>query len=185
DLGRMHGLIHVLPALGFTFLVGGLSLTGVPPTSGFFSKFFLVQAGIRSGHYIAAATAVGVSLLTLFSMIKIFRLIYWGKPARLDAPVERGYYRKYLLPGLALVTVGLVLGFGAHDLIDMTHAAADSLLHPERYVQAVLGDGAAAEFSRAVRPVGAAEALPSGDVILAADSMGEGADGHGSAAVRP
>src|SRR5690606_11029350 len=164
------------------------------PTSGFFSKFFLVQAGFRSGHFVAAATAVGVSLLTLFSMIKIFRYIYWGKPYQLQRPVERGYYRKYLLPGLALVAVGLVMGFGAQYLIDMTHTAADGLLHPERYVEAVLGEEAAARYSQAVRPVTAGQGplgapLASGDLLapggplaLAAEGMRGEANGLGGRA---
>src|SRR5690606_24014556 len=101
---------------------------------------------IRTGHYLAAATAVGVSLLTLFSMMKIFRYIYWGEPRGVPERVEPGFYKKYLVPGAALVALGLVMGFGGHYLIDMTTEAARSLLHPEQYIQAVLGEGHALEF---------------------------------------
>lgn len=159
DLGRMQGLLWTLPALGFTFFMGGLSLTGVPPTSGFFSKFFLVRAGYLSGHYGAAAVAVAVSLLTLFSMIKIFRFIYWGQRPQKKLSVPRRFHARFLLPGAALVAVGLIMGFGAEVLIDMTTHAADSLLHPERYIEAVLGEGAKEQFLQALRPKGAADMI--------------------------
>lgn len=145
-LSKMTGLIHVAPVLAFTFLLGGLSLTGVPPMSGFFSKFFLFQAGFRSGHYVATAAAVGVSFLTLFSMIKIFRLVYWGPKGKLNLGHPNGstQHRALILPGAALVGVGLVMGLGAHWLIDYTTHAANWLLNPAWYVNSVLGDGSLA-----------------------------------------
>jgi multicomponent Na+:H+ antiporter subunit D len=146
NLKQMHGLIASAPALAFAFFLGGLSLTGVPPTSGFFSKFYLVQAGVRSGEWVAAAIAVGVSLLTLFSMMKIFRLVYWGEPMEPRHTVPDAFKRRYLWPGAALVSVGLVMGTGAHFLIDYTTEAARQLLEPARYVDAVLGPEAAAHF---------------------------------------
>jgi multicomponent Na+:H+ antiporter subunit D len=146
SLKKMHGLIASAPALAFAFFLGGLSLTGVPPTSGFFSKFFLVQAGFRSGDWVPAAVAVGVSLLTLFSMMKIFRLVYWGEPMELRRGMPERFKRRFLWPGATLVSVGLVMGFGANVLIDYTSEAARQLLEPARYVEAVLGSDAAAQF---------------------------------------
>lgn len=144
-LGRMQGLIHHAPALAFAFFLGGLSLTGVPPMSGFFSKFFLFQAGFGQGYWLPTTAAVVVSLLTLFSMMKIFRLVYWGRPDALTPEQKHGMprYRRFLAPGAALVGVGLVMGLGAHWLIDLTQTSAAMLLDPNIYVEAVLGPDAA------------------------------------------
>lgn len=149
DLRKMSGLIHGAPALAFLFLLGGLSLAGFPPMSGFVSKVTLFQAGLSAGHYGATAVAVCVSLLTLFSMIKIFRMVYWGPiDALSDEQRERlPRYRRLMGPGAALVGVGLLFGLGAGIFIDYAHEASMWLLNPAWYVEGVLGDAGAAIFS--------------------------------------
>jgi len=156
DLQKMSGVIHDAPALAFVFLLGGLSLAGVPPMSGFISKVTLFQAGFASGHYVATAVAVGVSFLTLFSMIKIFRMVYWGpkdgmtQEQRARLPV----YRRLLAPGAILVGVGLLFGLGAGQFIDYAHAASTWLLHPTWYVEGVLGESSAALLTTMLEGVG-------------------------------
>lgn len=151
DLTKMSGLIHHAPALAYVFLFGGLSLAGVPPMSGFISKLVLFQAGFASGHYGVTAIAVAVSFLTLFSMIKIFRMAYWGpKDALPEEQMERlPRYRSLLAPGVALASIGLIFGLGAQQLIDYANTASMWLLHPEWYVEGVLGAGSAAVLSGA------------------------------------
>src|SRR5690606_18324563 len=149
DLTRMGGLIHHAPALAYTFLLGGLGLAGVPPMSGFVSKMTLFQAGFVGGHYWATAVAVGVSFLTLFSMVKIFRMAYWGPKDALGREQRERLprWRGLLAPGAALVGVGLILGLGAQHLVDYANAASMWLLHPAWYVEGVLGEGSAAMLS--------------------------------------
>src|SRR5690606_7524720 len=115
DLTRMGGIIHHAPSLAYTFLLGGLALAGIPPRSGFVSKMTLFHAGFVGGHYWATGVAVGVSFLTLFSMIKIFRMAYWGpKDALTEEQREQlPRYRALLAPGAVLVGIGLILGLGA------------------------------------------------------------------------
>lgn len=144
-LEKMTGLIHLTPALAFTFLLGALSLIGVPPMSGFFSKFLLLYAGFSSGHFLATTIAIGVSFFTLFSMIKIFRMVYWGpkqQPAA-EAVQSMSRYKQLLAPGAALVAVALVLGLGADTVIDYTRTASEWLLQPSLYIESVLGAGSA------------------------------------------
>lgn len=145
DLRKMGGVIHHAPALAFTFLVGGLGLAGVPPMSGFLSKITLFYAGFVDRHYIATAIGVAVSFLTLFSMIKIFRMAYWGPKDALTADQRERLprWRPLIAPGAALVAVGLIFGLGAEHLIDYTHTAAMWLLNPAWYVEGVLGEGTA------------------------------------------
>lgn len=145
DLNKMTGLIHVAPPLAFTFLLGALSLIGVPPMSGFFSKFLLLYAGFRGGHFWASSLAIGVSFFTLFSMIKIFRLVYWGpkKPTHDEVVPSLPRYQQLLAPGAILVGIALLLGLGAHTVIDYTSTASEWLLQPSRYVESVLGPGSA------------------------------------------
>ena len=77
DLKRMGGLYQARPILAVLFLLPALSLAGLPPLSGFFAKLSLVQAGLELKQYVIVAVALGVSLLTLFSMIKIWTEAFW------------------------------------------------------------------------------------------------------------
>ena len=72
-----------------------LSLAGIPPLSGFVAKFALVEAGVEPSHYwLVVGVSLVVSLLTLFSMMKIWTGVFWspaegapdGTPARRRSP---------------------------------------------------------------------------------------------------
>ena len=77
ELKKLGGLYSLYPGLAVLFLVPALSLAGIPPLSGFFAKFSLVRAGLESEQYWIVAAALAVSLLTLFSMIKIWNEAFW------------------------------------------------------------------------------------------------------------
>lgn len=145
DLRKMSGLIHYTPALAFIFLLGGLGLAGVPPMSGFISKVTLFYAGFSGGHYVATGIGVAVSFLTLFSMIKIFRMVYWGPKDGLSEVQMKTLpaYKQLIAPGAALVAVGLALGLGGMYLVDYADAASQWLLNPAWYIEGVLGQGSA------------------------------------------
>ncbi|MBO8141942.1 MAG: Na+/H+ antiporter subunit D [Firmicutes bacterium] len=144
NLKKMSGLLTTHPALGALFFVGGLSLAGVPPLSGFFGKFTLIQAGLAEGRYGIVATAVGVSLFTLFSMIKIFRTSFWGEvrhKAAADRAVDLRTYGALLGPLALLVAVSVGMGLGAQFTVGYVLESAHQLLQPSLYIQAVLGSG--------------------------------------------
>ncbi|HOK48268.1 MAG TPA: proton-conducting transporter membrane subunit, partial [Bryobacteraceae bacterium] len=88
DLKKLGGLYEEHPALAVLFLVPALSLAGLPPFVGFFAKLLLIKAGLEAGSYVIVAVALGVSLLTLFSMMKIWTEVFW-KPAPQRHPAVR------------------------------------------------------------------------------------------------
>ena len=72
DLRRIGGLYPARPLLAILFLVAGFSLVGIPPSSGFWGKFMLVQESFIQGHYAWGGLALAVGFLTLYSMVKIW-----------------------------------------------------------------------------------------------------------------
>ena len=52
-----------LPIIGFTFLVGVIAISGIPPFSGFFSKDAILAAAFQEGQYIIWALAMFLSLI--------------------------------------------------------------------------------------------------------------------------
>jgi multicomponent Na+:H+ antiporter subunit D len=137
-LDRLGGLIRTAPALALAFLVAGLNLAGVPPLPGFVAKFALVDAGIDGGWWLVAAVGLLVSLLTLFSMTKIWTGAFWGdvEPA---VDLQRPVPLAMLVPTTSLVALSLALTLLAGPLYGLTERAAADLLDASTYIQAVLG----------------------------------------------
>ncbi len=146
ELERLGGFYGTHPGLCAVFAVPALSLAGLPPLSGFFAKLVLVQASLEMGHYMLALVALGVSLLTLYSMSKIWTLAFWQPAA--DTPqsprIAPHRSRGWLLAGApAVVFAGLsiALGLGAGPFLEVCRQAAGQLLDPQEYIAAVLASG--------------------------------------------
>ncbi len=139
DLRRLGGLYRARPWLALAFLLPALSLAGLPPLSGFFGKLTLVQAGLKAGSPAIVATALGVSLLTLFSMMKIWNEAFWKPRPEGDPPPTGERLRGWLLPTAALSTLTLLLGLGAGPAMTLALRAGAQLADPASYVLAVLG----------------------------------------------
>lgn len=73
DLKKVGNIINTDPTLAILFFLACLSLSGIPPFSGFWGKFFIINAALNSHAYFVTATALIVSLFTLYSMTKIWR----------------------------------------------------------------------------------------------------------------
>lgn len=140
DLARMGGLSRSHPLVAMLFLVPALSLAGIPPLSGFFAKMSLIRAALTSEAWLVAGTSAAVGLLTLYSMMKVWREAFW-KPPPEEARGSAGP-ASMLGPCVALALLMVALGVGARPLFALADAAAAQLLNPEAYIQAVLGDDA-------------------------------------------
>jgi multicomponent Na+:H+ antiporter subunit D len=145
DLKRLGGLYKHSPALALLFLIPALSLAGIPPLAGFWAKFNLVWAGIEAGRGVVTAAALGVSMLTFFSMLKIWNEAFWkagpeGETVGADhPPLSLSSGLALYLPMTFLALLVLVAGLAAEPLWDLSSRAAQQLLHPAGYRAAVLG----------------------------------------------
>lgn len=146
ELKELGGLYRAEPALSALFLLPALSLAGLPPLSGFFGKLALVRAGLDAGQYSIVATALAVSLLTLFSMMKIWTGVFWGEsPASVQPGDRRSLMwrsRSGLLLGVPTATLAmftLVIGIAVGPLFALSERAGEELRNPRAYIQAVLG----------------------------------------------
>ena len=144
-LNRLGGLLRRTPLIAVLFAVPALSLAGLPPFSGFVAKLALVEAGLEIDRYLVVAVSLAVSLLTLFSMTKIWAGVFWGTPhddpplaaARGDGRLSTP--RLMSVPTAALVVVSLAIAAAAGPVYDLSRQAAVALAQPGAYVEAVLG----------------------------------------------
>jgi multicomponent Na+:H+ antiporter subunit D len=138
-LKQLSGLSTRAPLLGLLFLFAALSLAGLPPFSGFVAKLALTQEGLRTGHFLVIGVGLLVSLLTLFSMTKIWAGAFWGAPEGAAAGEGRLPLPWPMTASTAfLVAVSLGIAALSQPLYEYSQAAAADLLDPAVYVSAVL-----------------------------------------------
>lgn len=135
-LGKVSGVLHRYPVMALLYLPAALSLAGLPPFSGFVGKLALVQAGFAAGQGPVVAVSLAVSVLTLFSMAKIWAGAFWGAPG--PGPGRHPSFTT-LAATAALVVVSLAIAAAAQPLVDLAGRAAADLLSTDAYRITVLG----------------------------------------------
>ena len=145
-LTQVGGMVHTTPLLAALFLLPALSLAGIPPLSGFVSKFALVGAGIEARQYAVVAVSLVVSLLALLSMIRIWAGVFWNpaeEPAESAGAEAPGRLRSgplfMVAPTAALVACSLAVAAAAGPIYAFSERTARELLDPSGYVDEVLG----------------------------------------------
>ena len=125
-LEQMNGLGRAMPWTMAAFVVGGLSLIGVPLTVGFVSKWYLVQAALEQGMWPVAGVVLLGSLLALMYVWKVVEVAYFR-----EADPELGISEaplSLLAPTWVLVLGNLYFGINASDSVGVATRAAEMLL---------------------------------------------------------
>ena len=143
DLSALGGLYRSQPAIACLALIPLFSLAGIPPLSGFVAKVAVVTPMFGAGQYALAAVALGVSLLTVLSMARLWEEAFW-KPRPVSssssiAPPPLG--AAIVAPIVFLVSLTIALTALAGPVSSLTTRAAEQLLDRNSYVRAVLGEG--------------------------------------------
>ena len=79
DIWQMGNLRKKMPVTFWTFLVGALALSGIPPFSGFYSKDSIFAQALEQKSYLLFAVAVFVAGLTAFYTFRLFFVVFFGK----------------------------------------------------------------------------------------------------------
>jgi multicomponent Na+:H+ antiporter subunit D len=112
-LSDFKGMFKKMPLTMSAFVIGALSIIGVPPTCGFFSKWYLIHGAVISQHWVFLSALIMSSLVSVILFFRVIEIGYdfsgshhhgpSGGAAKLDeAPLSM------LIPTLA-VSVGLLL----------------------------------------------------------------------------
>ncbi len=79
DLQNMGGLRERLPVTANTNFIASMSIAGIPPFNGFWSKFIIIIACVEAGRPWLGFWAVIGSILTLSSFMKVQKYVFLGK----------------------------------------------------------------------------------------------------------
>ncbi len=86
DMRKMGGLRNLMPYTHAVFLIGALSLAGIPPLSGFWSKDGIISAALADGGalgYTLFALGLVGALLTGAYTFRLYYLVFHGEPSEL------------------------------------------------------------------------------------------------------
>ena len=103
------GLYKTNPFLSWVLTISLFSLAGIPPTAGFFGKFFLIMAGAGKGNYVFIAIAALNMIISLYYYLKVVKAMFMDAN---EQPVEK--LSISTLPKLAMIIciLGIVsIGF--------------------------------------------------------------------------
>jgi multicomponent Na+:H+ antiporter subunit D len=129
-LSSLKGVFRTMPVSMAVMVVGGLSLIGVPPTCGFFSKWYLISGGMAAGQYGFVAALIFSSLVNTVLFFRLFEIGYFepfasGQPYRqhdhtdhlkhsdsiAEAPLD------LLVPLVATAVLLIVLGIYSGEIV--------------------------------------------------------------------
>ncbi len=125
QLEKLGGLMAVMPVAFASFLIASLSISGIPPLNGFFSKWMLYQALIQSLSgagsrwivLLCLLAAMFGSALTLASFMKLLYAVFLAKPPVRDSEIQPNQANWYMwLPAAFLSLLCVVFGIFAYQL---------------------------------------------------------------------
>jgi len=127
DIWKMGGLKKHMPVTFWTFIIGTLALSGVPPFSGFYSKDSILAVALEQKSYLLFAVGVFVAALTTFYMFRLFFVAFLGEPRNEKAKHAHESPWVMTLPLVVLAVFAVIGGF-----IGITnHYAAQFAAAPE------------------------------------------------------
>lgn len=144
ELVSLGGLYRSRGLVALLFFLPAFSLAGFPPLSGFWAKMILIRASLDAGQYILAGVAAVVGLLTVYSMTKIWNEAFWKPKPEGASPVDHRVDPAsawMLTPVVVLALITILIGLSPEPVYQFARQAAEGLLEPAAYVNAVLGGG--------------------------------------------
>ena len=127
NLDAFRGLASRRPVLAFTFTVLLLAQTGVPLTSGFLAKFYVISAAVEAKSYPLAIIAMIAAVIAAFFYLRLIVVMYMAAPDEEgEAAVPAGPVPVAVGAGLALaIALGftLVVGFLPSPVFDFARHA--------------------------------------------------------------
>jgi NADH-quinone oxidoreductase subunit N len=81
DLRDYAGLWYRSPSVAALMTVALLSLGGLPPTAGFFAKYYIFIAAVSAGYYGLAIIGVLTSVVSVFFYLRVVVSMYMAEPA--------------------------------------------------------------------------------------------------------
>lgn len=112
DLKDLSGLNRRSPFLALVMLLAILSLSGIPPTAGFFGKFFLFKAAVDAGMWWLALIGILNAFIGLYYYLTVVKYMYLYRSEEDDVaiPVSRAAQIGLVVSSAFIIYLGVVAG---------------------------------------------------------------------------
>ena len=114
-VSELDGLGRRMPLTMLAFLIGALSIVGLPPFGGTWSKWLLVQGTLETGMWLLTATLLVSSLLNIMYLVVIPVRGFFAKPASDERGLKEAPLASLLAIGVAVI--GCIVLFFSPDPI--------------------------------------------------------------------
>jgi multicomponent Na+:H+ antiporter subunit D len=140
DLNKMGGLAHKMKWTTIFYIIGALSISGIPPSNGFASKLLIYESTYQFNP-ILAIVAMITSILTLASFTKAFYSAFMG--AELPEYQEAKEVPKSMIAGMAILAAGIIFFSLFPGLVvdRLAHPATTALISQGTYISGIMGGG--------------------------------------------
>ena len=122
----MKGLGKRMPITAFAFVLGGLSMIGVPLTAGFVSKWYLALGALQAGMWWVVPLILLASLLAVLYIWKVVEAAYFQDPPEGAETKEAPW--GLLVPTYLLIGASFYFGIFTDPMLSSAREAADLLL---------------------------------------------------------
>jgi multicomponent Na+:H+ antiporter subunit D len=141
NLKEMGGLAKSMPATSATSFVASMSISGIPPFNGFFSKLIIIIAAIMARFYLLAALAVIVSIITLASFLKFQRYAFYDKSEKDKIQKAKEVPYPMIFSMIVLSIICLLLSLLVLPVVRdaVLTPAIDILMDPLKYSSQIIG----------------------------------------------
>ena len=123
---QLHGLGRRMPWTAAAIVAGGLSLIGVPLSSGFIAKWYLFHAFIATEQWWMVLVMAAGSALAIAYVWRLLAAI-WFRPVGQSVATVGEAPLGLLLPAWALIVLNFYVGMHAQPLLSLAHDAASGL----------------------------------------------------------
>ena len=116
-VSEMNQLGKTMPITMFAFLIGSLSVIGLPPFGGLWSKWYLIMGTVEAGHLILVAVLLVSSLLNIAYLMPVAIRAFFVAPSNPPGETKIKEAPLFCVIPLCITSAGcLVLFFFADDL---------------------------------------------------------------------
>lgn len=140
DLNKMGGMGRTMKWTCAFFIIGALSISGVPPFNGFASKLMIYEASFQLNPMLTIIALI-VSVMTLASFTKVFQSAFTGPALPEYREVREVPLSMKVGMGILATATVLISLFPNVVVSKVIYPATDALLNQAGYVGAVMGGG--------------------------------------------
>jgi multicomponent Na+:H+ antiporter subunit D len=139
NLSELGGLRKKMPVTSATSVIGSLSIAGVPPFNGFWSKLIIILAAFSAGYFWLGAVLVLTAFLTLGYYLRFQRNVIFGEPTSILKNVREVPFMM-VIPMVVFAVFCLLAGvFNGWVISNIIIPAQGIITNQLAYISSVMG----------------------------------------------